>query len=272
MDRVAEPFYYMAGIGFLAAAKIKHGLAGYTTPKPFPISEVDRCIDYDTETAESLLKYLRAYGGDIRGAQVLELGPGSDLGLGHYLISKGAARYSAMDCHGLAWKTPPSFYARLSHRLGITLRTDLVNYVVRPDFDLSKAFEPASIDVVLSNAAFEHFDDMESTARQLAIVVKPGGKLIANIDLQTHSRWIREQDPNNIYRYPEWLYRMFRFPGQPNRVRPYEYQKFFMNAGWIDVTLTPSGTQFRPRSVHSDFKGCPLLGTGSVVMSATRAA
>lgn len=93
-------------------------------------------------------------------------------------------------------------------------------------------------DIVVSNAAFEHFDDVERTVSPLQQVVRPGGVALIGVDLQTHSRWIRERDPNNIYRYPESLYRLFSFPGQPNRLRPQAYRTLFERHGWQDVTLT----------------------------------
>jgi hypothetical protein len=73
-------------------------------------------------------------------------------------------------------------------------------------------------------------------------VAKPGCEAVHIIDLQTHSRWIRERDPNNIYRYPEPLYRLFAFPGQPNRQRPADYISDFEGQGWNDVRFVPSRT------------------------------
>jgi SAM-dependent methyltransferase len=263
--------YFAAGIVFLALAKAKHVLRGYSTPKPFDLSETDRCIDYDMKVASELLGHLRTYGGTIENAHVLELGPGSDLGVGLYLLSQGAASYTAFDRNDLAAKVPPEFYARFGERLGIPVNMERVRYVARQDFDVAAALPPRSVDIVISNAAFEHFDDVERTVQQLSQVVKPGGKIAAVIDLQTHSRWIREKDPNNIYRYPRWLYRLFYAPGQPNRVRPAEYRRFFEQAGWRDVTVRTS-TRFdsRGRSVHDDFRGCESLDACSIVLCATR--
>jgi SAM-dependent methyltransferase len=263
--------YFLAGIAFLALAKAKHVLRGYSTPKPFALAETDRCIDYDVKIGNNLLGHLRAYGGSIDNAHVLELGPGSDLGLGLYLLSKGAASYTAFDRNELAMNVPAEFYARFGERLGIPLQMDRLRYVARKDFDVAAALPPRSIDVVISNAAFEHFDDVGQTVRQLSEVVKPGGKIAAVIDLQTHSRWIREKDPNNIYRYPRWFYRLFYSPGQPNRVRPAEYRRFFEQAGWCNVNVRAS-TRFdsRGRSVHKSFRSCELLDACSIVLCATR--
>jgi SAM-dependent methyltransferase len=190
--------YFAAGIVFLALAKAKYVLKGYSTPKPFALADTDRCIDYNAKVAKELLGHLRSYGGGIEHAHVLELGPGSDLGVGLYLLGQGAASYVGFDRHNLAAGVPREFYARLGKRLGIPVDLTRARYVARTDFDIAAELPPHSIDVVLSNAAFEHFDDVACTVRQLSRVVKPGGKIAAVIDLQTHSRWIREKDPNNI--------------------------------------------------------------------------
>ena len=230
----------MTGILFLALAKIKHMLAGYSTPKPFAVDETDRCIEYSINLANDYLAQFHAAGISIEGKHVLELGPGSDLGLGLYLVKQGAASYVGFDKNNLAGRVPPSLYARMAER-GLAdvaaLQDGRVSYAVSDAFDLTSL--SSIFDIVVSNAAFEHFDDVEQTVRQLRKVVRAGGIASIGVDLQTHSRWIREKDPNNIYRYSESIYRFFYFPGQPNRLRPSQYRRFFEQSGWSDLALVP---------------------------------
>jgi SAM-dependent methyltransferase len=252
-------FYYTAGIGFLALAKIKNTLQGYSSPKPFDISETARCIEYDINVVEHWIDHLEKYNKtySLAGTNVLELGPGSDLGIGVYLLSKGCSQYNACDVNDLMNSTPDSFYEQLflklkdmdantnldylKEQLSKAKRGELskLNYIVRDDFDIVSAFGESTIDLVFSQAAFEHFDDIESTVSLLNKVCKPGAVLIAEIDLKTHSRWIRDKDPNNIYRYPKWVYNAFWFRGIPNRVRPFQYKKAFETTGWTDISITP---------------------------------
>ena len=114
-----------------------------------------------------------------------------------------------------------------------------INSVVRSDFNLVSAFEKDSIDLVFSSRAFEHFDDIDATVSGLSTVCRPGATIVALIDLQTHSRWIKHKDPNNIYRYPRWLYDLFWFREQPNRLRPRDYVEAFERHGWTDIVLEP---------------------------------
>jgi SAM-dependent methyltransferase len=255
-----DAFYFAAGVGFLALAKCKHTLQGYTSPKPFDMTDIERCIDYDKRVVDEWLAALAGYGGRpdlLTGKNVLELGPGSDLGVGLLLLARGAAKYNACDVNNLVARTPPDFYEALFARLesrtnGLSavqgvgaLRAELnnqqagtpsrLNYVVRPDFDLVAAAGAGTVDLVFSQAAFEHFDDIDAVVRQLTRVCKPGALIVAEIDLKTHSRWIRDHDPNNIYRYPDTLYNLFHFRGIPNRVRPHQYEESFARHGWRNI-------------------------------------
>jgi len=254
-----DTFMYAAGLGFLTLAKAKNVLQGYTSPKTFDLSNTERAVQYDIKVVDEWLQYLKAYCGDdnVLHKNILELGPGSDLGVGVYLLSKGAATYNAMDVNELMKSAPEAFYSKLLERIAAmpgaidseTLRAQLraarageessLKLVVRPDFDLTAAFAPGSIDLVFSQAAFEHFDDVAATIGQLSTVCRSGATIAAVIDLKTHSRWIRVKDPNNNYRYSDREYRSFWFRGAPNRVRPYQYRQLFERHGWADVSITP---------------------------------
>ncbi len=258
-SELTNAFFYVVGIAFLALARLKYFMSGYTTPKPFSLEEVDKCIEYDVTIAKRFLENL-AKGGEtsIAGKRILELGPGSDMGIGLILLANGAANYVGFDRHALARDVPPSFYKRLAMRLPVDLTAlsdGRVRYAVREDFDLAAVVAP-EVDIVFSNAAFEHFDDVEATVEKLSAVTGPNAYVAIEIDLQTHSRWIREADPNNIYRYPDWLYRLFRYPGQPNRLRPAQYKRIFERHGWTDLALFPANRldkRLSKRTVHPAF-------------------
>jgi SAM-dependent methyltransferase len=286
---------HLAGLGFLALAKAKHVVRGYTSPKPFSLAETDRCIDYDLKVVDEWLAHLAAYigvDGALSGKTVLELGPGSDLGVGVYLLAKGAAAYNACDVNDLIHRAPPAFYAALLDRIaavhGELDRGSLMSQVeaarrdgarlrmvVRSDFDLVAAFGAASIDLVFSQAAFEHFDDVSRTIQQLSVVCRKGAIIVAEIDLKTHSRWIRDKDPNNIYRYPASLYRAFRFRGIPNRMRPHQYRRLFEQHGWTNVSIKPiehrTGAQSTSGMSRQFTDPINQLDVLSIVLCATKA-
>lgn len=258
-----DRLFYFAGLGFLTLAKCKSVIKGYSTPKPFSMSEAERCVAYDIQVVDHWLAHLQKYmngEASLTGKNILELGPGSDLGVGLYLLSRGAARYNACDVNDLTRNTPYSFYeafleklAEMNCEVSMAFLKDQLHgalhgeatqlkYIVRKDFNLVSAFGADTIDIVFSQAAFEHFDDVERTIAQLSIVCRPGALIVAEIDLKTHSRWIRDKDPNNIYRYPEAIYRAFWYRGIPNRVRPHQYKEIFERYGWRDISILPLAT------------------------------
>ena len=259
VKKVKNGLYYFIGLIFLFLNKLRHTIFGYTTPRHYPITEFARAIEYDFKIVEQWLDFLRKYSenSSIEGKTVLELGPGADLGVGIILLMKNVKKYNAIDINNLVKSVPDKFYEILFDyirntnnnneiikflrsqlqltRLG---KNDRLNYIYDKNFDLS-ILKNEDIDFVFSQAAFEHFDDVEKTISQLSEIVKPGTILISEIDLKTHTRWIRDADPLNIYRYSDFIYNLFKFSGSPNRIRPYEYETILKKNGWTKIEIFP---------------------------------
>jgi len=258
--RVNNFLYWLMGGIILPINKIRHSIEGYTTPRTFDIHDFNRAVDYDLEVVKSWRYYLDSYTkttNNLENKAILELGPGADLGIGLTLTALGAKRYNSLDVHNLVVSVPNGFYETFFNRIStidnIKLsveelknqldqtrqgNNDKINYIVDESFNL-KRFSEEDIDLVFSQAAFEHFDDIPNTFLQLSEIVKSGCILIAEIDLSTHTRWIRDRDPNNIYRYSDWYYNTFKFRGSPNRLRPYQYKSILEDLGWNNVQIIP---------------------------------
>ena len=253
-------YYYLGGL-ILFLNKIRHGIQGYTQPRPFPNSQIRRAIAYDFEVVRLWTQHLVEYispAATLEGKTILELGPGADLGTGILTLVCGAKKYNAIDVHNLIEATPQQFYQELLNhiednvkdakvdvdylrrQLELTLRGqgDKIRYVHDKNFDVS-VFEDEGIDLVVSQAAFEHFDNVEDVVMRLSKVVKAGAVLVAEVDLRTHTRWIRDADPLNIYRYEDSLYDALRFRGSPNRLRPFEYEQILKENGWGNIRIEP---------------------------------
>lgn len=147
----------------------------------------------------------------FKGKKILELGPGADLGVGLFLLAEVAESYSAMDVHNLVKSTPPEIYEHLFDylkKLGIDNKVieelkmqlkltninqnERLNYKVNKDFDLS-VFRENNFDLVVSNSAFQQFDNPTKTITQLSKLVKTRAKFIALIDLKTHQIYQRQR-------------------------------------------------------------------------------
>lgn len=256
-------FCWLSGGAILALNKIRHAVQGYTSPRTFHISEIERAVQYDFSVIALWNFFLNKYCGadfSVKDKTILELGPGADLGIGLILLSLGANKYNSLDINNLVETVPDEIYEKLfeilrqqniaeystdelSKQLELTKqgKNDKLNYVCDPTFDMGR-FENEGVDLVLSNAAFEHFDNIETTFSQLSKIVRPGGTLLAEIDLSTHTRWIRDKDPLNIYRYSPFYYKAMRFSGSPNRVRPQQYAEYLAKNGWSNIEVIPYRT------------------------------
>ncbi len=257
---IVNMFFYIVGLVFLLIVKIKYYFIGFPRSNHSTITDYEKRFEYIIRVVEQWISHLNDYTGNnyyLKNKNVLELGPGSDLGVGFYLLYKGVLKYNSCDIYNLVKNVPVYFYKMFFNRLqksnGMRSigyleneldkindgRTSDINYIVNRDFNLVSFFEQNSIDIVFSQAAFEHFVNVEDTIKQLSIISKTDAIIIAEIDLQTHSRWIREKDPNNIYRYSNFLYKLLSTKTTPNRIRPYTYYKLFKNYGWYDIQILP---------------------------------
>jgi ubiquinone/menaquinone biosynthesis C-methylase UbiE len=268
------------GLGFLSLAWSKDRLRGYATPNTVAKSDVEGQIGYLLDIFSSLRRFMPP-DFDLRGRDVLELSPGSSRGNGVLFLAMGARSYHAIDVFDLAAHEDPQFYGKLLDRFTEGTEADReraraiacgpgtaeFGYAVGRDFDIPRLAEGRSFDLIVSCAAFEHYDSVPDAVASLTRVARPGCETVHIVDLQTHSRWIREHDPNNIYRYPEPIYRMFRFPGQPNRQRPADYVKAFQAQGWSDIEFVPSRT-IDPGLRRASLRGlaAPFAGQGDMTV------
>jgi len=244
---------YLLGLIFLFLNKIRYGLFGYSQPRGFISDEIKRAVEYDWLVVEGWLKNCP----NIKNKSVLELGPGPDLGIGLILLALGAKDYVAIDANNLLKLTSLKFYEelfvflrkkiggdlaeeklRLELKLALAGRGEKLKYYHNKSFDLA-VLGKTRFDVVFSQAAFEHFSNITNLVSQLSNVVEPSGKLVAEIDLQTHSRYLRDKDPLNIYRYSEGLYNSLKFFGAPNRLRPWQYEDILKRNNWTNIQIKP---------------------------------
>lgn len=250
---VRNGFMQALGLGMLSLVWAKHHLQGYRKPNTVAKEDLRARSAYVQDVVESWLRYM-PQGVSFRDRDILELGPGSSLATGALLLAHGARSYLAVDAFRLAGNEPSAFFAETIDRFPHPLQEEDVgfakaltanrsrrfDYRVDAGFDIGKAAGGRRFDMIVSCAAFEHFDDVERTIAEISKVARPGCVSLHIVDFQTHSRWIRDRDPNNIYRIPGWLYRAFAFPGQPNRKRPADYRRAFQKNGWRNVQVVPA--------------------------------
>ena len=116
-------------------------------------------------------------------------------------------------------------------------KNDRISYIVDNNFEISKIKD--KFDIVFCQASFQQFTNVEKSFIELSSVVKNGGVLVTEIDLKTHTRWIRDRDPLNIYRYNDFFWNLFSFKGSPNRIRAFEYKELLEKNGWSNIEIEP---------------------------------
>jgi SAM-dependent methyltransferase len=248
----------LAGLAILAANSLRHRIQGYRTPRPAPTRDAESSFRYSRSVVNNWMAHLSRYlhqRPPLEEWEALEIGPGSDLGTGLILLGEGLRSYRAIDVHALLRSSSRKLHRGICELVaaqtgasGEELLAELerfeageegrLGYVHDPRLRLEQ-FGEGRFDLVLSHAAFEHLEDVPSTIAGLSRVVRRGAVLVSEIDLQTHTRWIREVDPLNIYRYRDPLYRTFSFSGIPNRARPDDYMEALVKQGWRDIRFFP---------------------------------
>ncbi len=287
--------YWVTGLALLAANSLRHRLRGYRTPRPQPLKDPDSAYTYARSVVDNWLghasRYLRRPV-TLEQKRALELGPGPDLGTGLVLLGKGLQSYFAVDVHPLLPRHPEALHRGIVERVAgddgrdpqplLSALEDFeagrpgrLRYRHDPHLKLEEP-EAGSMDLLLSHAVFEHLGDVEGAVEGLSRLARPGALLVAEIDLQTHTRWIRDADPLNIYRYRSALYRSFSFSGIPNRVRPDDYKDILLRHGWTDVrffprrVLPPEYVRRVEPTLAPSFRGdIEHLGWLSIVLCAT---
>jgi hypothetical protein len=248
---------YAFGLCLRILNKLRRELIGYTTPRPFSPTHIERNIRYTLDVAEGWRKYVSKYTGEAHpfcNKHVLELGPGQDLGTGLVLLANGAKSYTSIDKNRLIHKTPMRFYYVLLEHLeelpGYARAKETVDclqragtqehfcYIWDPAFQLNR-LASKRYDLVVSHRVLEHIVDIEKTFDALSSILSGNAVMVHEIDLVTHTRIVRELDPLNLLRYSKWIWKVLRFDGSPNRMRMNDYCEILRRLRYKDVVSLP---------------------------------
>jgi SAM-dependent methyltransferase len=194
--------------------------------------------------------------GNLLGADVLEIGPGSNLGFGLLALLAGANSVTCLDAVPRAHAQKSgmeALYSALVKTAALYPETYLVapalleharhdpdglawqlleRIVYRAPMDIARNDLPdASLDVVCSHICFEHFTDPAGAVAQIARLLRPGGVTSHLIDLRDHRNFDR---PLDFLSYSDTLWRLttsHRPDAVRNRWRASEYRAAFGQHG-----------------------------------------
>ena len=205
------------------------------------------------------LRRLAARGGTVRGARLLELGPGRSLGQLFLVSLLGAEAAIAVDVRRYATATTGAgVYRAILDRLEGWVRDGRFPGPVDLDAAFARGLDllppgaefprlgkgidyailrgrtlplpSASIDLAISCSVLEHVADPAGIYRELARVLRPGALMSHIIDLRDHHR----PEPFDFLRYPDRLWSLMqgRSAGFTNRLRGSDHLRLIREAGF----------------------------------------
>jgi SAM-dependent methyltransferase len=201
-------------------------------------SELPGYLDRIDKTYSDYLKYAQLTSDRLRGARVLEIGPGETLGVALRFVAAGAQQVVAVDkfvplqtssfhrrlYRALAAQLPPEGQANVSD--AVALDSDVRFNPARVNFisgqgveDVGRTLPPHSFDLIVSNAVLEEIFDLDQMFSTLDHLLRPGGRQVHNIDLRDYGMFSKYGfHPLEFLTVPDAVYKyMVESSGQPNR-------------------------------------------------------
>jgi SAM-dependent methyltransferase len=159
----------------------------------------------------------------VAGKDILEIGPGHTLEVLEEACASGAKSCTAVDVME---------YLTVEQAARKEIDYRLYDGRILP-------FASRRFDCIWSHTVFEHLRYPEITVPECFRVLRPGGSLVAHIDLGDHTYYGCQPPPPlhefHCLRYPPWLWRLMRWnrSSYVNRLRKSEWKRLFEAAGFV---------------------------------------
>jgi len=249
----------------ISAIKLKTGRYVFhigSTHRGFSLQE---SVSYINTVYDDYLRYASLGKADLAGKNILEIGPGDNMGVALRFIAAGTAKVVCID------RIYPSRDKRQQHRIYLALRDclgqeekerfdsavtlkedkvrfcdDKIKYIYGVDIkDAGKAVKGENFDFIISRAALEHVYDVDAAIGAMDEYLRRGGYHIHKVDLRDHEMFTRDGgNPFSFLTIPAFTWGlMTKHCGKPNRKRADYFEKKFKELGydynaWITHLMT----------------------------------
>lgn len=236
---------------------VRNDLIGQPDYAALPLTDVPAYMQRINTTFADYVKYGGLDTARLRGARVLEVGPGETLGVALRFLGAGAEQVTANDkfvplqrsrFHAALYRTlidglPPAERQQAVRAVSLTDEVSFdprhVQYIYGEGIeDAGARFPSGQFDVIVSNAVLEEIYDSDQMLDTLDRLLKPGGRQVHVIDLGDYGMLSKHGfHPLEFLTVPDGVYRyMVESTGQPNR-RPLAYYRDTLTAQGYRTTI-----------------------------------
>jgi SAM-dependent methyltransferase len=150
---------------------------------------VDESVGYIETAFEAFTRQGELSEGELRGARVLELGPGDNIGLALRFLAAGAREVIALDKFAIRRdpENERAIYDGLRERHG-GIDLDAVRVIKGVGIEEAPGeLEPESFDLIVSVAVLEHVYDSDAAFAAMDTLLRPGGRMLHQVDFRDHN-------------------------------------------------------------------------------------
>lgn len=189
----------------------------------------------NNESISAQVELIQSLYGDVSNKTFLELGPGGNCLLACHLLAAGAKKIILLDTENHINPTKKDLekyediYPNILKENGL-LNNDLIQFI-NYDRQGRVGLDDCSVDIIYSNAVYEHVTDIRKVTKEMYRIQKRGGKSFHQVDLRDH---IYNQSSLFFLSVPKSLYNLlFSQTGMwTNRLRYSIIKEHFIEAGF----------------------------------------
>ena len=234
---------------------------------------LEKSVNYINLVYREYVEYAGVGPEALRGARILEVGPGDNFGVALKVLAAGAAKVVCLDKFYSERNTEQQtrIYQELRKQLSpdearvfdecikldgdIVLNEDRLQYIYGHGIEeADQILEPGSFDFIISRAVLHNVYDIDRGFEAMDRLLAPGGYTLHKIDLSDENMFSsRGMHPLTFLTIPERIYYMMaRDSGKPNRKLIGDYREQMRKRGYDAKILVTAVLGAGPLVPHKE--------------------